>query len=289
MSRTRHRLIGVAFLAVIGLLIWFSLALYNKQFTPVDTVTLYTGSVGNELHPQAQVLVRGVQVGEVRSITANGNGATLTLAIQPSMSSELPANVTAEMVPTTLFGERYVDLILPATPVEARLTNGSVIHQDESKDAIEVETVLNNLLPELTAVQPQNLSITLTAISQALQGRGTQLGRTLVQLNAYLHRWLPNLPALDNDIRGLVQLTRTYNQAAPDIVQALNNFAVVNQTLVQQEANLSALFSTLTQSNQDLTSFLNQNKGNIIRLFDRRPGHAEDPRPLLAGVPVRAR
>jgi phospholipid/cholesterol/gamma-HCH transport system substrate-binding protein len=131
MSRTRHRLIGVAFLAVIGLLIWFSLALYNKQFTPVDTVTLYTGSVGNELHPQAQVLVRGVQVGEVRSITANGSGATLTLAIQPSMSSELPANVTAEMVPTTLFGERYVDLILPAAPVPARLTNGSVIHQDE--------------------------------------------------------------------------------------------------------------------------------------------------------------
>jgi len=136
MSRTQGRLVGVAFLALVGLLIWISLALYNKQFTPVDTVTLYTDSVGNELHPQAQVLVRGVQVGEVRSITANGNGATLTLAIQPSMTSELPANVTAEMVPTTLFGERYVDLILPVTPVAARLDNGSVIHQDQSRDAI---------------------------------------------------------------------------------------------------------------------------------------------------------
>jgi len=115
-------------------------------------------------------------------------------------------------------------------------------------------------------VQPQNLSITLTAIAQTLQDRGSKLGRTLVQLNAYLHRWLPNLPALDNDIRELVQVTRTYSQAAPSIVQALNDFTVVNQTLVQQEANLSALFSTLTQSNQDLTSFLNQNKGNIIRL-----------------------
>ena len=49
-------------------------------------------------------------------------------------------------------------------------------------------------------------------------------------------------------------------------MQALNDFTVVNQTLVQQEANLSALLSTLTQSNQDLTSFLSQNKGNIIRL-----------------------
>jgi phospholipid/cholesterol/gamma-HCH transport system substrate-binding protein len=264
--KTRHRLTGVAFLAVIGLLIWWSLALYNKQFTSVDMVTLHTGSAGNEMHPDAQVLVRGVQVGEVRSITANGSGATLTLAIQPGMVSKLPANVTAQMVPTTLFGQRYVDLILPRHPVPQRLGNGSVINQDRSRDAIEVETVLNNLLPELTAVQPQNLSITLTAISQALQGRGTQLGHTLVALNTYLHKMNPNLPALDADIHELAQVTRTYSQAAPDILQALNDFAVTSQTITAQQGNLSALYATVTQSAQNLSTFLNQNKGNIIGL-----------------------
>jgi phospholipid/cholesterol/gamma-HCH transport system substrate-binding protein len=266
MTKARLRLVGVAFLALLGLLIWLSLALYDKQFTPVAMVTLHSDSVGNEMHPGGQVLVRGVQVGEVRSISAEGSGAVLKLAIQPGMVSKLPANVTAVMVPTTLFGERSVDLILPPTPAPARLDNGSVIQQDRSKDAIEVETVLNNLLPELTAVQPQHLSVTLTAIAQALQGRGTKLGRTLVQLNAYLHRFLPNLPALDNDIRELVQVTRTYNQAVPDIVRALNDFTVVNNTLVQQEANLTALLSTLTQSDQDLNTFLRQNQGNIIGL-----------------------
>lgn len=266
MSKTRLRLVGVAFLALIGLLIWLSLALYNKQFTPVDMVTLHTDSVGNEMHPGAQVMVRGVQVGEVRSITADGSGAVLELAIQPGMVSELPANVTAEMVPTTLFGERYVDLMLPSTPVAARLTSNSVIYQDRSRDAIEVETVLNHLLPELTAVQPQNLSITLTAIAQALQGRGGELGRTLVLLNTYLHKMNPDLPALDADIRELVQVTRTYNQAAPDIVRALNDFAVTSQTIAQQEANLRSLLSTLTQSDQNLTSFLSQNQANIIGL-----------------------
>ena len=128
MSKARLRLIGVAFLAVIGLLIWLSLALYNKQFTAVDMVTLHTGSVGNEMHPGGQVLVRGVQVGEVRSITADGSGAVLRLAIQPGMVSRLPANVTAVMVPTTLFGERYVNLVLPETPVARRLSNDAVIY-----------------------------------------------------------------------------------------------------------------------------------------------------------------
>jgi phospholipid/cholesterol/gamma-HCH transport system substrate-binding protein len=266
MSKARLRLIGVAFLAVIGLLIWLSLALYNKQFTPVDMVTLHTDSVGNEMHPGGQVLVRGVQVGEVRSITADGRGAVLKLAIQPGMVSQLPANVTAVMVPSTLFGERYVNLVLPQTPVPQRLGNNAVIYQDRSRDAIEVETVLNHLLPELSAVQPQNLSVTLSAIAQALQGRGGELGRTLVQLNGYLRRMNPNLPALDAGIRELVQVTRTYNQAAPDIVQALSDFAVTSQTIAQQQADLSALFGTLTQSDQGLTSFLRQNQSNIIGL-----------------------
>jgi phospholipid/cholesterol/gamma-HCH transport system substrate-binding protein len=265
-TKTIRRLTGLVFLAVIALLIWLSLALYNKQFTTVDMITLRTGSVGNEMHPNAEVVVRGVQVGEVRTITANGNGATLQLAIDPNMVSRLPANVTAEMLPTTLFGQRYVDLILPPSPVPQRLVTGSVISENRSKDGIEVETVLNSLLSELTAVQPQNLSITLTAMAQALQGRGGELGSTLVELNTYLHKMNPNLPALDADIRELVQVTKTYSQAAPDILQALNDFAITGQTITQEQANLSALYNTLTQADLNLNSFLNQNSGNIIGL-----------------------
>jgi phospholipid/cholesterol/gamma-HCH transport system substrate-binding protein len=229
-------------------------------------VTLHTDSTGNEMHQGAQVLVRGVQVGEVRSIQADGSGAVMTLAIQPGMVSRLPANVTAEMMPTTLFGERYVDLILPSHPVTDRLTSGSVIHQDSSRDAVEVEQVLNNLEPMLTAVQPQNLDVTLTAISTALQGRGTQLGHTLVQLNAYLRKFNLNLPALDKDITELVQVARTYTQAAPSIVQALNDFTVTSETIVAQQESLGSLYSTLTQATEDLNGFLDQNSGNIIGL-----------------------
>ena len=110
--------------------------------------------------------------------------------------AKLPANVTAQMLPTTLFGERYVDLVLPARPAAARLVSGSVIGQDRSKDAIEIEEVLNNLLPLLAAAEPQQLSLTLNALAQGLKGNGTELGQTLVQLGSYLRRLRPHLPAL---------------------------------------------------------------------------------------------
>jgi phospholipid/cholesterol/gamma-HCH transport system substrate-binding protein len=265
-DKVRRRLVGVVFLLVFALLVWLSVALYNKQFTPVAMVTLYTGSVGNEMHPGADVMIRGVQVGEVRQIAANGAGARLTLAIQPGMVSQIPANVTAEMVPATLFGERYVDLIMPARPAPARLTAGTVIRQDRSRDAVELEKVLNNLLPLLRAAEPDKLSITLTALAQGLQGHGQELGQALVALNAYLEKYNQHLPALDTDIRQLAAYARNLNQAAPDLIQALTDFTVTSQTIVAQRASISALYSTLTTASGDLRAFLGANSANIIKL-----------------------
>ena len=265
-AKLRRRLVGVVFLLVFALLIWFSLALYHKQFTPVSTVTLYTDSVGNEMHIGAEVMVRGVQVGEVRSISADGTGARLELAIQPGMVSRLPANVTAEMIPTTLFGERYVDLLIPAQPSAARLTAGSVISQNHSADAVEVEQVLNNLLPLLQASEPDKLSVTLTAIAQGLQGRGKELGQTLVTLNSVLRRYNPHLAALDTDIRELAAVARTLNQASPNLLQALDDFTVTSQTLTSERASFSALYATVTTASNDIRGFLDANSSNIISL-----------------------
>jgi phospholipid/cholesterol/gamma-HCH transport system substrate-binding protein len=265
-DKTRRRLIGVVFLLVLSLLVWLSVALYNKQFTPAAMVTLYTDSVGNEMHPGADVMIRGVQVGEVRQISANGTGARLELAIQPGMVNQIPANVTAEMLPTTLFGERYVDLVMPARPVPARLTAGTVIRQDHAADAVELEKVLNNLLPLLRASEPQKLSITLTALAQGLQGRGKELGQTLVALNAYLAKYNQHLPALDNDIKELATFARNLNQASPDLIQALSDFTVTSQTIAAERDSISALYSAVTTASVDLQAFLDANSSNIIQL-----------------------
>jgi phospholipid/cholesterol/gamma-HCH transport system substrate-binding protein len=264
--KLRRRLAGVVFLAVLTLLAWLSVALYNKQFTPVTVVTLSTDSVGNEMHLGAMVMVRGVQVGSVRQITADGSGAQLELALQPGEASWLPANVTAEMLPTTLFGERYVDLILPAHRSAQTLAATRVISQNRSADAIELEKVLDNLLPSLQAVEPDKLSITLSTIAQGLQGRGAELGQTLVTLNSYLGGLNPQLPQMDSDIEQLAALTRAYNQAAPAILQALDDFTIPSQTLASLQSTFAAALSTLTTASEDLRSFLDANSSNLINL-----------------------
>jgi phospholipid/cholesterol/gamma-HCH transport system substrate-binding protein len=265
-QKARRRTAGVVFLLVFALLIWLSISLYQKRFTAVAVVTLRTDTIGNELHMHADVKVRGVVVGEVRGISATGAGAELALAIQPDKVPLLPANVSAELLPTSLFGERYVQLLLPTHPDSARLAAGSVISQDRSTSAIELEQVFRDLLPLLQDVQPQKLAVKLSAVSQALQGRGTELGQTLVRLNTYLQQVSPQLPALDDDITQFAAVADDYARSTPDILQALSDFTVTSATIAAQRAQLAQLFQSVTASAATLTGFLQANADNIIRL-----------------------
>lgn len=262
----RRRFAGVAFVLVPAVLVWVSVSVYEKDFSDDATVTVRTGSVGNEMHDNADVKLRGVVIGQVRDIAADGDGARLTLAIKPDRLGHIPADVTAQMLPTTLFGERFVALVPPPIPSAETLRAGSVIPQDRSSNAIELEEVLDNVLPMLTAVKPEKLAATLNAVSQALEGRGEKLGDTLVTLDAHLKEFNPQLPTLNADIKELVKVSALYADAAPDVLDALTDFTTTSGTIAEQQAELADLYGSTTASAQDVTSFLRRNKDNLIRL-----------------------
>ncbi|MEV7627915.1 MCE family protein [Actinoplanes sp. NPDC089786] len=275
MTTVSRRLAGFAFLAVIVLLVWLVVARYQGRFTPAAMVVVETDSAGNNIHPGAEVKARGIVVGQVRRISSTGDGARLDLALRPDQFPLLPADVKVQLLPTTLFGERYVALVLPSRPGPARLAEHAVIPQDRSANAIELERVLANLLPLLQAVQPQKLSVTLTAIAQALDGRGAQLGTTLRELNAYLTELEPSLPALNENITRLVEVVNSYADAAPDLTDALTHLSVTSRTLAEQQNNLRALYASVTTTGGDVNTFLLTNKDTIVRL-------SADSRPSLA-------
>ncbi|MGK3203998.1 MCE family protein [Amycolatopsis sp. MEPSY49] len=264
-QRLRYQVLGLAFLLVAALFIAFTLALYNKAFTPVTLVKLETDRVGSQLRTGGDVKVRGMLVGEVRSVLAKGDHAELELALDPDKTHVIPRNVSARLLPKTLFGERYVALQLPETS-EGPIKAGDVIPQDRSSAAIELQKVLDDVMPLLQAVQPEKLASTLTAVSTALDGRGKQLGQTLVQLSDYLGKLNPSLPDVKADITGLANVANTYDKAAPDLLQALSDLTTTSRTIVDQRAQLTDLYATVTAASVDLTSFLQVNKDNLIRL-----------------------
>jgi phospholipid/cholesterol/gamma-HCH transport system substrate-binding protein len=264
-ARLRYQLYGVVFLVVAALFVALSVAVYRKAFVDVVPVRLETDHVGNQLRVGSDVKLRGLIVGEVRGVRAEGDAAVLDLALDPDTVGRIPGNVSARLLPKTLFGERYVALQVPRQPA-APITADAVIGQDRSSTAIELEQVLDDLMPVLQAVQPEKLASTLNAMSTALDGRGEQLGDTLVQLGAYLEKLEPSLPDVRADLRRLADVADLYADAGPDLVTALADLTTTTRTVVDRRSTLDALYAELTTASVDLRNFLAVNRNNLIGL-----------------------
>ena len=269
----QHRVLGVAFLLLLGFFGWLTYAIFSKSLVSYDDVTLHSSKTGLQLPDRADVKIRGVRVGEVLSAEPRGDGVDLTLGIFPSQRDLIPADVTARILPKTLFGEKYVALQVPDSPSARSIQAGDVIR--ESRVAIEVEKVLSDLYPLLRTVQPAQLNYTLTALATALEGRGEKLGENFVVLDDYLKRMNPKIPLLVEDLAKLATVSDTYAAVTPELATLLRNSVTTGNTFVEKEAKVQALFSDVAGFASTSKDFLERNGQNIIRLSQQ--GQAQLP------------
>ncbi|QIK74436.1 MCE family protein [Nocardioides piscis] len=259
-----HKVLGVVFLALLLGSVWVSYGVFTKKFTDYDEVELKTSNIGLQLPMRADVKIRGVQVGEVIEIDSEADGATVTLGLYPDMRETVPANVTGSIVPKTLFGEKYVSLIVPDEPSPDPIKINDVI--DRTDVSTEVEQVLNDLYPLLVAVQPAEINMTLNAIATALEGRGDQLGNNLETVDSYLKRFNPEIPALVEDLRLTGQVSDIYADVLPEVATILRNTITTTQTLEGREDKLNALYTDVGAFSATADRFLTDNGDNMIRL-----------------------
>jgi phospholipid/cholesterol/gamma-HCH transport system substrate-binding protein len=258
------RLLGVVFIGILLLGVWLINAVFTQKFVSFDEVTLDTDTIGLQLPTRADVKVRGVIVGQVLDAESEANGAVLTLGIKPDKIREIPENVTASILPKTLFGEKYVELVVPSDASSKALTEGDRITQTQLP--IEVEKVLNDIYPLLRAVQPAELNYTLNALAGALEGRGDDIGKNIETFDSYLKRMNPQIPALIEDLRLLSKVSGTYADVAPQIAETLRNTVKTGNTLLSREQKLNAFLKDVTAFSGTAKTFLDNNGSNIVRL-----------------------
>jgi phospholipid/cholesterol/gamma-HCH transport system substrate-binding protein len=276
-NAVQRRLQGLAFVVMLLAMAGLAVGAYAGVFDDGVPVTLRVDRVGNQLTERADVKVRGLNVGKVEAVSTDGTGATVALSLDRDKIAQIPRGVSARLTPKTLFGEKYVSLVPPSGPPGPPLAAGDVIPQDRSEAAREVERVLDGLLPLLQAVEPQDLATTLGALSQALSGRGEDLGKTLVQLQQLTGGLRPAVPDLQEDITQLADFAGNLDKAAPDLLDALENFSVTSRTVVEQRQQLNDLLTGVTQASDDLRGFLVANRENLI-------GLAASSRPTLQSL-----
>ncbi|MET7768487.1 MCE family protein [Nocardia sp. NPDC005366] len=225
--------VGVAIVAV-------SVVMFNGGLTDTVPVTVLSPRAGLVMYPDADVKMRGVTVGKVDSIDERSDGlAAIRLAIRTDQLAMIPADVTAEITSTTVFGAKFVQLIPSARPTTRTMYAGQVL--DAEHVMVEINTVFEQLTSVLSRIEPEKLNETLGAIAAATGGHGGQVGLMLSDLETFLGKLEPGLPALRTDLALAPAVLNTYADSAQALVDTAGNATNVSRTLVDEQHNLDAL------------------------------------------------
>ncbi|WP_370616257.1 MCE family protein [Mumia sp. Pv 4-285] len=258
------RTLGIIMLALMIGAVYATYAVFTKQFSGDVPVTIRSENVGLQLNRNADVKLRGVIVGRVSEISSDAGAATIHLMIDPDYQPLIPSDVEALIVPKTLFGEKFVDLQPVSSSAGTPIESGDVIVQADLP--AEVENLLIDLDPILTALNPADLSFTLTALSEALDGQGEAIGETLETLEGYLQKITPLAPRIVEDITLLGETAQTYADVMPEVGETLRNAVVTGNTLTARKAQLQALFVETAAFATTADAFLDRSGQDFITL-----------------------
>ena len=229
----RLKLVGVGWLVLLALMVTLSLATYNKAFDGHVTAAIETPRTGMQLNVGGDVRMNGAIVGRVSEIEATDDGARVEVQLDGEDARRIPDTATARILPTTLFGQKYVELTSPADPGEGHVVEGTVLRSAPEADPAELTEVLDRLEVVLSSVQPQRLSSMLQAMAYGLDGQGAALAELIDGGGSYLSRLNRLAPLFVRDLTLLEEVTGQYAGNVPDLLTVLDNATTTTATMTE--------------------------------------------------------
>lgn len=258
-------LIGLATVLTILAVIGLPIGLFRGSFTKTVPVTVVSQRAGLVMYPDAKVKMRGVQVGKVGDIENRSDGtAVLHLQMDPGQLRMIPANVTAKIASSTVFGAKFVDLVPPPDAEATRLHAGQVFAGEHV--TVEINTVFQQLVRVLDKIDPMKLNETLGAVSTAFNGRGQKIGQALTDFDKLLAEIEPSLSTLEHEAATMPQVFRAYADAAPDLTATVANTTTMSESIVAERESLDTFLLSAIGLADTGNEVLGENRQGLVDL-----------------------
>ncbi len=195
------------------------------------------------IQPNSRVRVGDVTVGHVSGIELEGSHALVAMRLDPDV--ELPANATAKIGMTTIFGSLHIELAPPTDEApEGRLEEGSLIPLSRSGGYPSPEQ-------------------TLSALSLVLNGGGVGQAGDITEALSTAFR------GREEDLRSLIQQSDTFaanlNDQTGDIIAATESLNGLVGKFAEQQPVLDEALRTIPEA----LSVLNGERGNLVEAADQ--------------------
>ncbi|MCV7114214.1 MCE family protein [Mycolicibacterium setense] len=252
------------FVTVAGMVLCW--ALFTGALTRSVPVTLTSERSGLVMESGAKVKMRGVHVGRVAGVEGGQGPVRLRLELFPDKVDRIPANIEAQIRANTMFGAKYVDLVYPDEPSAQHISAGAVL--SSRNVSTEVNTVFQSLVDVLHQIDPPKLNAVLSAVADAVRGRGERMGEAITATSNVLAAVNPRMGTIQQDWRSIQGASDAYSVAAQDILKILNAASTTSVTITNQVSDLDALLLNAAGFAQSGIDLLGPNKDNFVHAIN---------------------
>jgi phospholipid/cholesterol/gamma-HCH transport system substrate-binding protein len=211
--------------------------------------------------PSSQVRVLGLPAGTVTAVEVEGDRVRIDMDIDDSIP--LPVDVTAELIPQSLIGERYVQLSPAFRTGMPRIEDGHVIPLERTIVPVEPDEALEALREFLDSLDPDGLGTLITNLEEDLRDLGEPLGESLGQLSELVATFAESDDTLVRITDSFDRLTTTLATRESQIGEVLAAFGEATQILADERASVERLVEGLARVSQDGLDLIGTHAGRL--------------------------
>lgn len=217
----------------------------------------------SNIQPNSRVRVGDVTVGHVSKIELEGNHALVSMLLNSDV--ELPANATAKIGLTTIFGSLHIELAAPAGQApQGRLGDGALIPLSRTSASPTPEQTLAALSLVLNGGGVGQAGDITQALSTAFRGREQDLRSLLEQSDVFA----ANLDEQSGDIiaatDSLNNLVGRFAAQQPVLDRAVQTIPDALAVLSGQQNNLVDAADELSKFSALTTDTVNRSKESLV-------------------------
>ncbi|MFS3130154.1 MCE family protein [Nocardioides sp. Bht2] len=256
-QRTRMLLAGLLTLALLGgVTVWLA-GSYAGLITNDLKLTAALPTSGDSLGVSSDVKYRGLRVGRVLSVEP-GSRPSAQIVLMSEYADEIPGDVVARVLPGTLFGNEYVDLVRTekATGAPGTLRAGGRIPADTSRRTVRLMDTFTAAQRLLVAIDPADLDAALSQLAASLEGRGDDLGAFISDAGTMLDSWQKVAPTFHRDLALLADASELGAELEPVLVQILRDSLPLARTYAEQHTEILAALRDLSDLAGTVDTFL---------------------------------
>jgi phospholipid/cholesterol/gamma-HCH transport system substrate-binding protein len=217
-----------------------------------------------DLAPGAPVMLADITVGEVKSISLDHNQALVTMSLEPS--AHVPQDVVAEVVRTSLLGERVISLSVPESPSNPPLLrDGQTIARTVSKP--DLEDLVRQGTAVLGPITASEISTLVHEGYKGFVGEGSNLKAMLQNFEAIVHAYAGRSKQINSVIDSLGQFNATLAGHAQAQAHSMANSARALGVLRDESDHLITAVKALVRLAIGSRAILDQHAAQMGRFF----------------------